>query len=233
VVGVSPTAAGRDHAFIYSGGTMTDMFPGSSATSSAAAINDAGQITGRQGQQAFLYEAGVATSLGALGDGSSSGGTAINASGQVVGYSTIDAANETRHAFLYSGGIMQDLGTVGSYFSLANAINTGGLVVGDLYDPDADLFHGFYYDGQAMWNMDDLLTTPGWKIGGLRGINDSGWVVGTGVFDPDGPGGTAPITRAVLLTPVPEPSTLALCAAGYISWAAWALRRRRSGNARG
>jgi hypothetical protein len=49
-----------------------------------------------------------------------------------------------------------------------------------------------------------------WRLTSARGINDMGQIVGYGFFDPDGPGGTPPVTRGYLLTPVPEPSTFAL-----------------------
>ncbi len=134
----------------------------------------------------------MTTFLGALGDGNYSVGKAINSAGQVVGYSTIDMTGETVHGFLYSGGVMQDLGTVGSYFSQATAINSSGMIVGNLLDPIGQgPVRGFLFDGGVMTDINELTITNGWTIVQLQGINDSGLIVGTGVFDPDGPGGTA------------------------------------------
>jgi probable HAF family extracellular repeat protein len=71
--------------------------------------------------------------LGTLG-GTHSEGYAINASGQVAGYSdTTD--NSASHAFLYSGtpgsgGSMADLGTFGGRGTVAAAINASGQVAG-------------------------------------------------------------------------------------------------------
>ena len=66
--------------------------------------------------------------LGDLGGGDTSA-NAINASGQVVGYST-NAAGKTR-AFLKSPGrSMVDLGTLGGDWSTAYGINDAGQVVG-------------------------------------------------------------------------------------------------------
>ena len=78
------------HAFVYSGGMMSDLgtFGGSSST--ANAINGAGQIVGYASyagdvqQHAFLYSGGMMTDLGTLG-GNTSDAYAINASGQIVG----------------------------------------------------------------------------------------------------------------------------------------------------
>ena len=67
----------------------------------------------------------VQYSLTDLGQG---GATAINDSGQVVGW-----YQSTNHAFLYSNGTMSDIGTLGgdcSDFSCANGINASGQVVG-------------------------------------------------------------------------------------------------------
>jgi probable HAF family extracellular repeat protein len=51
--------------------------------------------------------------LGTLG-GLQSSAAAINASGQVVGYSDNNNPNSPEvHAFLYTGGSMHDLGTLG------------------------------------------------------------------------------------------------------------------------
>src|SRR5262245_35110076 len=73
--------------------------------------------------------------LGTLG-GTFSIGFAINASGQVAGYSY--TASDLLHAFLYSdtpgsGGTMADLGTLGSTISTGFAINASGQVAGYSY----------------------------------------------------------------------------------------------------
>ncbi len=66
--------------------------------------------------------------LGALG-GNVSHAFAINALGQVVGNSFLDASGTT-HAFLWASGTMQDLGTLGGNFSTARGINAAGKVIG-------------------------------------------------------------------------------------------------------
>jgi hypothetical protein len=65
-----------------------------------------------------------------------------------------------------------------------------------------------------------------WTLFDARGVSDTGWVTGTGVYDPDGTGGVEVSQRAFLLEAsslVPEPSGLALLGAGASS----VLRRRR------
>ena len=80
VVGVSTTSNGYSHAFLYSGGSMTDLTPleGFSLSSYALGINDSGQVVGwndfQWGQpEGFLYSGGSMTDLGSLlANGSSS-----------------------------------------------------------------------------------------------------------------------------------------------------------------
>ena len=91
------------HAVTCSGGTWTDLgsIPGGDDTW-ATGINHSGQVVGQYGYvvtgsiesggygtvpQAFVYVGGVMTDLGALG-GDAAVATAINSSGQIVGYSS-------------------------------------------------------------------------------------------------------------------------------------------------
>ena len=96
IVGYSTTASGASHAFLWTGGTMTDMNtligPASGWTlTGAAAINNNGQIlcggSNTSGQWAtLLYSGGSLTTLGTLGGTSDvHAAEAMNASGQVVG----------------------------------------------------------------------------------------------------------------------------------------------------
>ena len=80
-------------AFIYSGGTMTNLGTLLGVFGTAAnAINNSGEVVGYfnpswpySGQHAFLYSGGILSDLGTLG-GDTSEAYGINDSGQVVGY---------------------------------------------------------------------------------------------------------------------------------------------------
>jgi len=167
--------------FLYSGGVMNDLRP--AGVGLAVAINNSGQIVGASStngpilraspgsvQHAVVYSGGVLTDLGTLG-GSLSVATAINASGQVAGYSM--RADGTEHAFLYSNGVMRDLGTLGGAISHANAINAGGEIVGFADKADGS-WHAFLYSGGFMLDLGTL----GGPHSEASGINTSGQVVG-------------------------------------------------------
>jgi probable HAF family extracellular repeat protein len=130
------------HAFLYSGGAMTDIHdPFSSYISSnAVAINDSGAVAanewnvGISDNHAFLYQGGVKTYLGVLG-GTYSKAYGINNNGQIVG---VSSTSTVQHGFLYSGGVMQDLEAMlpsGSGWTALNPndINDSGQIVGEGY----------------------------------------------------------------------------------------------------
>lgn len=52
----------------------------------------------------------------------------------------------------------------------------------------------------------------GWTLRTAQHISDTGWITGSGLYDPDGLGGLAQYPRHFLLQlpPVPEPTSLAL-----------------------
>ena len=73
----------------------------------------------------------------------------------------------------------------------------------------------------GMVALDSLLVgTNGWSVQRARGINDSGAIIGN-AMDANG------AMHAVLLTPVPEPSTWALLGLGLLVTGAWRRRVHR------
>lgn len=198
IVGNSNTGGQVTHAFLYSNGVMQDLgtLP-RGATSYATDINDAGQITGwsdtllpnstyPRPDHAFLYSAGVMTDLGNIasnptgsGFGNFSAGTAINASGEVVGWS-INNQFET-HAFIYTGGTMRDLGTLGGTESRATDINDSSTVVGwSLTSGDAGR-RAFKATGTG--SMTNLGTLPANTASYGTALNNAGIIIGTSYFN--------------------------------------------------
>jgi probable HAF family extracellular repeat protein len=135
VVGTARDSAGKNHAFLYSNGTLTDLGTLGGSESQGLAINDLGQVVGFSHtanglEHAFRYDGGAMTDLGTLG-GSSSYGLAVNNDGQVVGGATT-TADRAYHAFRYTTGPMTDLGSLGGALGSSEAagIDADGTVVG-------------------------------------------------------------------------------------------------------
>jgi probable HAF family extracellular repeat protein len=177
VVGQSETASGEFHAFLWEDGVMTDLGtlgadPSGFGFSYAIAINNQGEVVGQSttpdGEfDSFIWKHGTMTDLGPLGEV-----TDINSRGQVVG------TTFGQRAFRWEKGVITDLGTLG-HASRANAINSGGTVVGD-YFIDEDL-RAFIWEKGVMRDLGTLGPSPGGAdVGFTRatGINSRGQVVG-------------------------------------------------------
>lgn len=151
VTGVSETAGGDRHAFVWRGGRMLDLGTLGGATS----------VVGDVLAPGALLQANVAD-------------LAVNDRGDVVG--TSETASGDLHAFLWRDGRMLDLGTLGGPTSRATAVNDRGQVAG--YSETADgVTHAFLWEGGRMTDLGSLLGDPvrSWA----RDINDRGQVVGT------------------------------------------------------
>ncbi len=212
------------HAYIYKDNTAIDLGTLGGDNSSATDLNDSGQVVGLSfmpgiGQRAFLYSGGQMMDLGTFG-GLYSAALSINSIGAVVGSAGTTAGFD--HAFLFDRGEMIDLGTLGGSISRAVDINDIGQVVGSAYTAH-NAEHAFIYSDGSMVDLNSLLIeqpSP-WIITRANGINNGGMIVGAGV-------NAAGQTRAILLMPIPEPSTLVLLSVSAIGLLAYGWRRKRT-----
>lgn len=161
------------HAFMYGDGVVTDLGnlgTDASASSSASAINDRGQIVGNSNDHAFLYEHGAMRDLGTLG-GTSSSAKGIDERGDIVGMAA--DARGTPTPFQYSG-TMQALPA--ATYSAAIAINNRGQVIGS-----GEGIYGYLVDNGTVTRLDTIpaVQAKGWRHLEPTGINDRGWIVGT------------------------------------------------------
>lgn len=170
--------------FLYDGTLMREIVGPDASLGGrfwGTALNDEGQVVGQaevrnaSGQwevHAAFFDGATTRTLGTLG-GTSSLATAINTTGQVVGWSctTPTACNE--RAFLYDGTTMRDLGTVGGSYSRALFINSEGHVAG-VSGTLSGAEHAFLYDGITMRDLGTL----GGNLSGPNGLNDAGQVAG-------------------------------------------------------
>jgi probable HAF family extracellular repeat protein len=203
----------KNHLFIWqdaNGNGVSDpgemQFPyGPDVDAIALGINDAGQVVGQRwfdgaGQpRGFLKNGPVTKILGTLG-GTSSLARAINASGQVVG--TAQNLSGLDHAFLWTPsvpngttGIMTDLGALASYpRSEAFDINDQGAIVGRVRS-NTGVYRAVIFTNAGPKDLNSYISaSSGWTLLEARGINNSGWIVGRGLYNGE--------SRAFMLIPL-------------------------------
>lgn len=191
VVGESAVAEQETRAFLWQNGVLTNL--GSlGGNSSAAAINDNGQVVGYSNNattnedlpnatvimQAVMWENNKIKGLGFLAGGNYSQATDINNNGQAVGYSNLysnikEGGLNNYHAFIWQGGVMKDLGALGGENSKAMAINNNGYVVG-CANTAGGAWRAFLWFNNK---MTDLNNSPGASSCAVK-INNNNQIIG-------------------------------------------------------
>ena len=125
---------------------------------------------------AVLWTNGEPLDLGTLAGRTYSAAIAINASGEVVGYSTLP--RRATEAFLWTKETgMQGLGFLpGGDYSLAEAINRYGQVAGVSTTNGGTISYAFLWSKTT--GMQNLGKLPGYDSSGAAAINDLGQVAG-------------------------------------------------------
>jgi probable HAF family extracellular repeat protein len=207
VVGYAQDASGLYHGFIYSGnGPMVDL----GSTYIPELINNVGQVVAIAGSGTsvgtYISSGGTNAwvSIGSLG-GQRTQPSAINASGEIVGFSTTTPSGTDQAAFLYSGGILTNLGSFGGTEGSANGVNDEGVAVGYSALPGDSISHAFIFGGTGpIQDLNSFVDpTLGWTLDDAVSINDHGEIAVEGYLQrgPD---------HALLLTPVSEPGSVSL-----------------------
>lgn len=145
-------------------------------------------LVGEQTFHAFRLDDGELTDLGLLPDFAGcceSEATAVNASGDVVGWSGESSEPGFRHAFLWRDGVMTDLGALPDVGGSSNGINNSWA---NGINPRGDVVGASRFDGPAgtprhavLWRhgaITDLGTLPGGWESEATAINPAGDVVG-------------------------------------------------------
>ena len=211
IAGSSSTASGEFHAFrSTTGTTLVDINSLGGNSSAALGMNASGQIVGQAVNAQSQYHACYWSGSGSMQDLSTLGGTQsqandISDSGIIVGDSST-TNNASYHAFIIRNGQMTDLGSLTAYSSYGNAVNDLGQVIGTY--SDGTYGYPYLWDSDSgmrpLNNLLDPVTGAGWTLFEADDINNVGQIVGNGFHNG--------VLRAYLLTPIPEPSTIALCA---------------------
>ena len=197
------TGNAASHAVRWTGTTPADLGTLGGSSSTGEGINASGQVAGYASlkgdtvSHAVRWTGTTAQDLGTLG-GAESTGFGINAGGQVAGYANL-AGDTAFHAALWTGTTAADLGTLGGTNSRGFGINTIGEVVGSSDTAGGDTAAFLYTSGRLI-DLNTLLPAEsGWQLAAARGINDSGWIIGSGTLN-----GQA---HAYLLKPVASTGT--------------------------
>jgi probable HAF family extracellular repeat protein len=251
VVGTDPVATGSQIALWSptapnsSSGMAVNLgdLPGVPENGTGWGINAYGQLLGNgnivgSSTRAFLWSPttpnGTSGSMVELVNVDSFGG-AINDAGQVA-----LTKNGVANLFLWNPtvpngptGTVSDLGKLpGATQTGPRSMNASGSIVGVSIGAEnrAFLWEPGVPNGNSgtLIDLNTLLSTTDavhWKLSSANGINSLGQIVGYGLYDADGPGGAAAVTQGFLLTPIPEPSTIALT---LLAFAALPTHRRKS-----
>lgn len=175
-------------AFLWQDGVMTDLGRANdtAANSRAFDINDAGlvvgdiRVAGTTEAQACAWREGVLELLPHADGYAQSSALAVNAAGQVAGWSGNGAQTV---AVLWSGASAQALGVLsGDESSQALAVDELGQVVG--WSGNAEQRRAFLWQGGVMIDLNTLLPAgSGWTLTEAAALNEQGVIVGSGVKD--------------------------------------------------
>jgi probable HAF family extracellular repeat protein len=158
----------------FDGVFQTITFPGSLDTS-AAGINDLGEIVGNYQDQNTKFFHGFSLRSGTFEKLDFPGAVwtfplGINNSGEIVGFWATDTEEE---GFLYSEGKWQNIAPGGLNGATVNGINNLGQIAGTASDLKGN-YHGFVFSHGAFITLD----FPGASETVVLGISDLGQVVG-------------------------------------------------------
>jgi len=124
----------------------------------------------------------------------------------------------TRAVYWDASDVLHDIGTLGGSSGWAYAVNDDSVIVGFSNNGAGNRAFG-YVPGGMIIDLNSLLdaSAAGWLITRAYDINNGGYIVGEGFFNG--------VSRAVLLTPVPEPASVALAVLGAVGLGRSRLRR--------
>ena len=171
------------HAFFWQEGVLTDIDMSGGPSSSAAAINNNGQVVGSfhdtttHKVHSFIWQNGMWTDLGSF-DGNHSGAVGINDNGQIIGnFYAGNSTADTVYGYIWQNGGITNLGPM----VFPEEINNQGQVVGKMRIYDSGIggwssLRGFIWENGVLTdlgvNIDNYNTY-------VYGINNQEQIVGS------------------------------------------------------
>ncbi|HAC91304.1 MAG TPA: hypothetical protein DCF63_11855 [Planctomycetaceae bacterium] len=226
VIGISyRSSINRYRGFLWQNGSMVEIggfLP--NGRSRPTAISNSGRIVGyattATTELPFVYDGGTISALPILPGYVRGEAYGLSSNGRNIAGTSRKNYFFDSEATAWIDGRMVALGRLDFSVSTALDVNDWGQVVGSVgysNDPRA----AFLWQNGVMYNLNSLLTNaPGYYIREVFSINNFGQIVGYAYYGEQ--------KRSVLLSPVPEPSTLGLTAAGLVLCLVCARRKQRS-----
>ena len=182
--GESQTSSGVYHAFVADSQgqivRMTDIGTLGGDNSYAYGVNDFGVVVGGSEvtvgggpRNAFIYQNGVMSPLGATLGGAETFAFDINNNDQVVGYADLPGTPGSARAFLYANGATVNLGSLGGR-SVAYAINDSGVIVGNSSASGSAPVHAVRWANGVIRDLGTL----GGANSSAAAINEAGVIAG-------------------------------------------------------
>jgi hypothetical protein len=172
-----------DQRAVVWGANGAEFLPDEGHESAASAINGAGVIAGVVGVEAGVTEPAIWVDhqvrvLDILPAGASGGAEFINDRGDILGTYTI-AAEGTDYWFIYDGSKMTVLpGLNSGAYTYVYSFNNQSVAVGTSEG------EAVYWEDGKVYDLNDALEPgSGWLLGAALSINDSGEIVGSGLYE--------------------------------------------------
>ncbi len=250
VTGRSNTPGGGFGPFLWENDTFIDLGHFGDDRGRGEAINAWGHVAGwsRDGgdNHAFFWrdrngnrasDPGDMIDLGVPAGFRHSFAYGINDAGQVVGHLIAFSSSDPQRPFVWQDanangtsdpGEMTVLDSLlGAGDSAAVDVNNVGWIVGGSKILDPLSFHATLWDDNTVYDLNDLAVWPSGStpvtLTGATAINDRGQILASGSVSTI----WGRKDRVYLLTPVPEPSALALVGVAVASLAVWIRQKRR------
>lgn len=211
---------GGSNGFLYDNSAFTFFHVASSRFTSAAGINNQGQIVGSFDGQGYLYGNGSFITIDFPG-ASVTFLQGINDAGVIVGNFLVpQGVAYGGGAFFFTRGAFTAINFPGASSTLVTAINDAGQIVGSFLDTKGNSHAFLESDGEfTALNPSDI--PPGATDLSANGINDAGQILGDYMDGSDN-------FQNFLATPTPEASSLLLAVCG-LGMVAASRRMLRSG----